>query len=379
MAFLNWLRRSYSFLTALLPFCDQATLAFNLERDSVGPISWLSPWAVANQTFAHLHQRFSEQVGTEVRVDWLERGVVGQTRFAGSPVLGHLEAGWSHPEPYGPKAGLRDSIRIVVCPDPEAEATLAAREIVRFVRAGGEYRDVAVIVRNLESYYDPVRRAFSAFEIPFFLDRREPVGHHPLLELTRSALRTVAFGWEEDWFGALKTGLLPFRDADIDRLENEALARGWKGKTWLEPLKIPDHPEAEAWLEELRQKLVAPFQQLAADLGSRPSGSVLAQGLAAFWERLGIAATLQTWSVEATARGRADVDGLVHATIWPQMVEWLENLALAFAQETLGRGSGCPSSKRVWRARRWGSFPQPWIKCWSGRLIVPATQICGSR
>ena len=50
-------------------------------------------------------------------------------------------------------------------------------------------------------------RVFRRYGIPFFLDRRESVAHHPLAELTRSALRTVAFDWlHDDWFAALKAG-----------------------------------------------------------------------------------------------------------------------------------------------------------------------------
>ena len=55
-------------------------------------------------------------------------------------------------------------------------------------RHAGRYRDTAVLVRSLEPYHDAIRRVFARNEIPFFLDRREPVGHHPLAELTRSVL-----------------------------------------------------------------------------------------------------------------------------------------------------------------------------------------------
>src|SRR5256885_10980017 len=34
-----------------------------------------------------------------------------------------------------------DTLRIAICPNPHAEAVLAAREILRHVRAGGRYRD----------------------------------------------------------------------------------------------------------------------------------------------------------------------------------------------------------------------------------------------
>src|SRR5207247_7211116 len=112
------------------------------------------------------------------------------------------------------------ALRLVTCTNPEAEAILAAREIRRFVRAGGRFREAAVLVRNLEGYHDALQRVFSRFEIPFFLDRRESVSHHPLAELTRSALRLVAFDWPQDvWFAAIKTGLTCHDEAGVGRFE----------------------------------------------------------------------------------------------------------------------------------------------------------------
>lgn len=357
-------------LMALLPLCSRATLAFNLAREGVGPLSWLSSWSVVGQTYRQLRQKLQTEAGVEISVDWLGRE--GPSRFADNRVLQHLERRWADPQPYpvvetseafaervdsgtGQAAGrssqpvvsdsqagsqdpgaLAKVLRVVACPNPEAEATVAAREILRFVRGGGRYREAAVLVRNLEGYYDSVARTFSSFEIPFFLDRREPMSHHPLVELTRSALRTVSFGWQsDDLFAALKTGLVHDDASRIDLLENEALARGWGGEAWLKPLAAGEDPELGTWLEPLREKLVAPFQRLAAELGSHPTGAVLAWALGTFWEAFGVEEKLSRWAAEALARGEPDVAALTHTTLWRQMQEWLENISLAFEKERM--------------------------------------------
>ncbi|MBI4327224.1 MAG: PD-(D/E)XK nuclease family protein [Chloroflexi bacterium] len=378
-------------LCAVLPCCHQATLAFNLDRATLGGISWLSPWSLVTHTVRRLRERLASVPGLEVIEDWLQREAP-RSRFANNPALEHLEKHWAQPIPFpggirslsavpaqagtsylissaknavasrrdstpenqegvvthhasfinlgsdsspeneGDAASapspLAESLRLVACPNPESEAILAAREILRFVRAGGRFREIAVIVRDLERYHDAVRRVFLSYEIPFFMDRREPVGHHPLAELTRSAVRTVAFHWQnEDWFGALKTGLVPAEEAALDRLENEALAHGWQGKAWHQPLNVPDEPDLSLWLEGLRRQLLPPFQNLALALGSAPSGRQLAEALRQFWEHLKIGDQLQDWTVATTKP--------LHASFWQQMQEWLDNLALAFAHESL--------------------------------------------
>src|SRR5437667_7467596 len=203
----------------------------------------------------------------ETDIEWLERDTPWH-RFANNPVLQHLEKHWADGKAYVDiSSGCQTfdkAVRLVMCPNPEAEVLVAAREIRRFVRGGGRFREIAVMARDLAPYSEVVRRVFASYDIPFFLDRREPVGHHPLAELTRSALKILAFDWQpEDWFAALKTGLMHEHEEDIDRLENEALARGWKAKDWRSQFQVSEDPPLEKWLEPLRKKLVAPFEALA--------------------------------------------------------------------------------------------------------------------
>jgi ATP-dependent helicase/nuclease subunit B len=342
-------------LAALLPGCGRATVTFCLRSLAVDKLRWLSNWSVVARAFEETRKRLGSVPGVTVSVEVL-KPVPEQSRFVNSTVLQHLEAHWAEPQPYlsegsDPSDGVQRSLRVALCPDPEAEATLAAREILRHVRAGGRFREVMVLARSLADYHAPLRRVFARYEIPFFLDRREPVTHHPLTELTRSALRTVALGWQhEDWFAALKTGLMPARDEEIDQLENEALAHGWRGSVWQQPLHIRDTPkskedaarlrELEAQLEQLRQKLVPPFQKLALTLGaatrlSKPNGVQLAAALREFWAALEVEAQLQEWAAAEIASGQSRLPSSVHTTVWEQMNAWLANVELAFPEEAL--------------------------------------------
>ncbi len=322
-------------LTAVVSRCERSTLAFCLDQQAEN-VSWLSHWSGVLGTFEQCKARLGKLAGAAVFCESLPRDPL-KSRFANSPVLRHLEAHWAEPTPFAEETS--QAIRVVLCRNPEAEATFAAREILRFVRAGGRYRDVAVIVRKLDSYHSALERVFSKYEIPFFLDRRESMSHHPLVELTRSALRTVAFQWQhDDWFASLKTGLLPAEDAEIDWLENEALARGWRGGAWLQPIHSADQPELAARLETVRRRVVPPFQRLALNSGGpsqKPSGLALADALEMFWEELNVCQRLQDWAAEKVSDWNPRLPGSVHLTVWEQMTRWLENLKLAFAHETM--------------------------------------------
>jgi ATP-dependent helicase/nuclease subunit B len=339
-------------LAALVPFCERATLAFCLEAIPSDDPSWLSTWSVVAQTFRRCHGRLAARPDRQPAIELLPRSSE-HGRFAGNSVLQHLETHWTQPQPFAgwgetPSSQFNQEatrldgvsphhrppdqiLRFVKCPDAHAEAVFAAREILRHVRAGGRYRDCAVLLRQLDGHHDALRRVFTRYGIPFFLDRREPVAHHPLAELTRFALRTVAFGWRvEDWFGALKSGLVPARDELIDELENAALENGWTGDVWRQPLPARASGTDLNLAEQLRQRLVPPFERLAHATAHAVSGGALAAALRRLWADLEVERQLEEWGATAAAPGGGPLPGNVYQTVWRQMGGLLENLERAF-------------------------------------------------
>jgi ATP-dependent helicase/nuclease subunit B len=321
-------------LAAVIPFCQSATLAFCLEppsSDNLGDeSSRLSLWSAIGKTFQQCRGRLTNIPGCEIQMVPLGRDLK-KSRFAGNPELAELEKNWPQPARNGSNAPETEAsnLGISAAANPEAEAGFAVREILKFVRAGNgthRFRDCAVLVRNLEDYHQPLARALRRYDIPFFLDRRQSVAHHPLAELTRSALRTMAFDWrQDDWFAALKAGFCPVPEETIDDLENAALAAGWRGKKWREPL--PDEK-----LEAIRQQIIPPYDRFYAPLAKlkfTPTGKELAGLVRGLWDRLGVETILEKWSAGG---GEASQ---IHLTVLGQMNLWLDNLALAFPGEAL--------------------------------------------
>ena len=335
-------------LVAVVSRCGRATIAFCLDPKAAENNSWLSNWSLVRKSFEETKKRLAELPGAEIFIESLPRDP-RKNRFGKNSILAHLEKFWNESVPvalyettgatshFSP---LTSHLRLAACANPEAEAVLAAREILRFVRAGGRFRDASVIVRNLEGYHDVLQRVFSRYDIPFFLDRRESVSHHPLAELTRSAMRIAAFNWShEDFFAALKTGLVRVDEAQLDQLENEALARGWKGVAWRSPIEIPENPPLEKNLERFRHEVVAPFEKFSAALaecGNKPTGKQLSDALRELWRVLDVEETLNEWSSTHDANHEIrNTQHAIHSTVLEQMTAWLDNLSLAFPAEPL--------------------------------------------
>lgn len=109
-----------------------------------------------------------------------------------------------------------------------------ARELRRLAREEGkQWKELAVMTRDLTGYQEIVEQVFRAHEIPFFLDNKRPVIHHPLIELLLSALDTARTKWAyEPLFRCLKTDFFPLGRDTLDRLENYCLAHGIRGEAW---------------------------------------------------------------------------------------------------------------------------------------------------
>ena len=328
-------------LTALLPSTDDATLAFCLDKVSPEDRSWHSSWSPIFHAFQRCLSQTEETHDTKPAIQLLNRESE-KSRFERSPALSDLERRWagpsspdsmSRPDAATDTAKQGDApVRVVRCATPEAEAIFAARAIRRFVRdQGARFRDCAVIVRSLEPYSHTLRRVFRRYEIPFFLDRREPVGHHPLAELTRAAIRLAGFNWRhDDWFSALKSGLACRDELAIDQMENEALARGWEGDFWRSPIALADDTSLAERLEETRGEIVPPFARLCEALdqtGAPPTGPQLSAALRRLWSDLDIETTLEKWN--------ADIESPIHQTVWEEMQKWLGNVERAFPNEAI--------------------------------------------
>jgi ATP-dependent helicase/nuclease subunit B len=322
-------------LAAVIPTCDRATLAFCLDESGANQKenSWLSIWSAVGRSFQQCCQRIENLPGCEIKIEILQRGSAAN-RFVKSPALQHLEQSWARPD-QDPGSRIQDpenAVRIVACQNAGIEADFAAREILKFIRAGNRFRDCAVLVRDLDSYHKPLARAFHRYGISFFLDRRESVAHHPLAELTRGALRTIAFDWQlDDWFATLKAGFSFVKEERIDELENTALEFGWRGKKWREPL--PDETS-----EQLRKVIFQPFENFFKQLGQnkfQPTGVQLAEALRELWLDLQVEPTLERWTLDDEKSAIHHTSSAIHSTVWDQMNSWLDNLELAFSNEKL--------------------------------------------
>lgn len=119
--------------------------------------------------------------------------------------------------------------------NPKQEAEFVASQLHRLVREKEyRYRDMAVIVSDLNTYAIYLEKACEEYQIPFFMDHKKSILLNAYVEYIRSLLGMIEQKFTyESVFRFLRTGLTEFSMEEIDLLENYVVALGLKGyKKW---------------------------------------------------------------------------------------------------------------------------------------------------
>lgn len=176
-----------------------------------------------------------------------------------------------------PDAG--DAVLLLRGGGERAELELVAARVARLIGEGVPPAEIAVVLRRPEEQAALVERVLTAYEIPFVLRRRVPLGHtalgRGLLALVRCALLD---GTADDLLTFLRTPGLVRDPALVDRLEADIRRRGlrtaaeaqaeWERSGW----RLHELPRLRA---AARSGPRALCEQLAADalrLFTRPHG-----------------------------------------------------------------------------------------------------------
>jgi ATP-dependent helicase/nuclease subunit B len=361
-------------------------------------------FARTTRTFRELHRLFVRQgVEVEDAVRLTARGAAG--RFAPGSALAQLEAGFFTRAAETQESAARNSatqeveplersnpaatVEVVELPTRRLEVEYAVARLMEWVQPGGagrrpngeayRYRDVAFIARDLDAYADLVTQALEARRVPYFLDRRREVGHHPLLELIRVLPALVLEQLSTDVVRrVLKTALMPIDDIVADELENYLIAHGvagwdaWLGDDWIwippalagrtrrarrgaeeadEGDEVDQTGASDAAgmnpvdaeldrrldrLNETRRRLLRvwrPWIQ-AARSGVEHVGTEWADVLVKMLEQLGVRERLAQWIAEAEGDGELD-RAQEHRQVWRGVHAFLDDLRFAFADDPL--------------------------------------------
>ncbi len=306
----------------------------NPDTEELDPVSVFSP---TEKTYAGL-----AEIVRKSRLKLAEPVILEEAmRFSGSRQLAHVERNLFDPEPS--KLDSANSLRVISAPNARAEAEFVARGILELVKDRGyRYRDIAVIASDIGRYEHYIRAYFDDYRVPFFIDKRRPLNHHPAVGLLASAVQAATGGFAHgDIFGCLKTDLVPLTRYEVDLLENYCLAFGVSGRDWQsdKPWHFAgDDNERfdEQRIDRIRAKVGGPLLALRDKLcppgdATRTVGAEeFTRAVFDFLDELGVRQTIAGWIKEADQR-RDGVTADEHQQFYTKFVDVFDELTEVFA------------------------------------------------
>lgn len=210
------------------------------------------------KTFQELHKLALEE-------DLQEKIIVVDPARADScrrPELLHLEKEMMA-YPGLPYSGSIEAVSIRCASNVYSEVEMLAREIVNLVRTRDwRWRDIAVVANNIDSYGSAIKRSFSEYGIPCFLDQKRIILNNPLVRYILSLIDLVQQGYRYiDTASLLKSDLTGLTRDEAEKLENYILRYGIKGRKWKDPFIYGPVEELEE-MNRFREVLAASWSEL---------------------------------------------------------------------------------------------------------------------
>ncbi|NLL19722.1 MAG: helicase-exonuclease AddAB subunit AddB [Clostridia bacterium] len=329
-------------LGSLLSHCRQVNVTLCLDpRGLTEPYTEMDLFHPTLVTYEKLRQ-LAHSLGVELEPPKVLAGPEQPPRFA-NPALGFLESNYDlHQAAYPHRP---EGLQLVRAANRRVEVEGVAREIIRLAREENyRYREMAVILRDWENYQELVATVFQEYQIPFFMDIKRPVTHHPLVELITAALETVNSNWSyEPLFRYLKTDLVSaVTRGEVDRLENYVLKYGIRGEKWLDrkPWFFAQGKGEEAdkeWesLNDIRHRATEVLLKFHHGIhGGKLPVHKLTEHLFSLLQDLKVAKQLERWYQIEEQTGHLD-KALEHKQIWDGVVSLMDQLVASLGAEKM--------------------------------------------
>lgn len=173
--------------------------------------------------------------------------------------------------PYKKYKDEVSNIKIFKATNPYTEVEYLASEIISLVR-DKEYRwkDIAVVPSSIDEYGMIIKRVFSEYKIPYFIDEKRSILNNPIVKLILTSLDIIIKNFKyEDVFNFIKTGFSNLDRFEYEELENYVLRYGIEGDKWFNDFTYGEEEYDLAFINEIRKKFINSFVKFNEEMKKR--------------------------------------------------------------------------------------------------------------
>lgn len=346
-------------IAELMRLCGEVTMVLTLGAGE-------NPYELdGEQRLFHLTKKTVADLCRLAEENKVERGrdvfVMQSHRFTNSPALCHLERNLFR---YRVTAfeGEQQEIRMFEASTPKEEVHQAGLEICRLIRENGlAYRDIAVIIGDLEGYAPYVETEFAKMEIPVYIDRTRGIVLNPMIEYIKSALALFDKDFTyETVFHYLRSGLSDLTPEEVDKLENYCIRTGLRGYRSYSRLFArrggqEGGEEELAELNSIRERMMEQVGMLR--LGREEPVKTYVNALYDFLVQNRVQQKLFAYQEEFEAAGEAG-RAREYAQIYRLVMELLEQIYALLGDETISLGEFADILEAGFGEIQVGTIPQ---------------------
>lgn len=171
--------------------------------------------------------------------------------------------------------------------NPYSECENIAQKIYKIVKEKKyRYRDIAVVMANMETYVDDIKEVFNKYNIPIFIDEKKDVNNCILIKFVVSLFNifTSNFSYEA-MFSYIKSGVLDIEEDDIFLLEKYVNKWGIRGSKWYkQDFEYEEKNDQQDKINKIRLSIIDPILKLKNDLSGEKTAKEINYKLYEFIE-----------------------------------------------------------------------------------------------
>lgn len=168
-----------------------------------------------------------------------------------------------------------------------SELENVANTIIKLVREKDiRYKDISILVKNVDEYIGIANAIFSKYDIPIFIDNKKELSDNILAKYILSMLEIFSKNFSEDsMWSYIKTEFVDIKKEDMYKLENYCKKWGIRGNKWYkEDWKYDQLTVDLELLNDLRKRIINPLLELKESFNKNKTASGMTKCLYMFLE-----------------------------------------------------------------------------------------------
>ena len=222
----------------------------------------------------------------------------------------------------------RSHVQIWSTVNQKEELEYVAKSIRQRVHDGARYKDIRLLLGDVEAYRLQLKTIFDQYQIPFYLGRSESMAHHPLVQFIEALVRLKRYNFRtEDLLNLVKTGLYGhLKQEELDLFEQYIRFADVKGisKFSKDFTHNQRHKFDLVQINRLRKKIVSPLLEFFKSRSQTATGL-----LQKFHQFLTITSLSQNFTVLVDSTNLQDQER--QEEVWKAFCHILEQFASVFS------------------------------------------------